>query len=120
MNKRFRLITAICLIAQAFTSFVLSFVYANRKKELSHAFLGLGILGGLGGAFLLYQDYKESKEAQLALDGEDDWFDDDADDGLFDENSADDINFTIAEEESEGEEDKTEGTEENPEDKTEE
>ncbi len=96
MNKKFRLISAICLLAQAFTSLVLSFVYANKKKELSHAFLGLGILGGIGGAFLLYQDFKESKEKELAFDGED-WIDDD-DDDFFDEDSADDINFTIADE----------------------
>ena len=117
MSKKFRLITAISLIAQAFTSFVLSFVYANKKKELSHAFLGLGILGGLGGAFLLYRDYKESKEKQLAFDGED-WGDDDSEDDLFGEDSADDINFTIADE-NEGEEDETTEETEEPE-KTEE
>lgn len=99
MSKKFRLITAICLIAQAFTSFVLSFVYANKKKELSHAFLGLGIVGGLGGAYLLYKDYKESKA--LAFDGEE-WVDDDTDDDLFNDEGADDINFTISDE-NEGE-----------------
>lgn len=107
MNKKFRLITAICLIAQAFTSFVLSFVYANKKKELSHAFLGLGIAGGLGGAYLLYKDYQESKA--LAFDGEE-WCDDDADD-LFDDDSADDINFTIADEDD-AKTDENEGSEE--------
>lgn len=99
MNKKFRLISAICLIAQAFTSLVLSFVYANRKRELSHAFLGLGILDGLGGAYLLYKDYQDSKE--LAFDGEE-WADD-VEDDLFDEDGADDINFTIADEQDEEE-----------------
>lgn len=102
MNKKFRLISAIALIAQAFTSLVLSFVYANKKKELSHAFLGFGILGGIGGAYLLYLDYKESKQHKLAFDGED--WDEDAEDDLFDEDSADDINFTIAEETVESDE----------------
>ena len=113
MNKKVRLISAICLMAQAFTSLVLSIVYANKKKELSHAFLGFGILGGLGGAYLLYKDYQESKAHQLAYDGED-WGDEDVDDTLFDENSADDINFTIAEDENTSEEEKTE-EEEKPE-----
>ena len=114
--KRTKFIAAVCLIAQAFTSFVLSFVYANRKKELSHAFLGLGILGGLGGAYLLYSDYMENKKERLAFeDGE--WDDGEFDEDLFDEDNADDINFTIAEE-NEGEKNETE--EDASEEKTEE
>ncbi len=104
MNRKTKFIIAICLVAQSFTSLVLSFVYANRKKELSKAFLGMGILGGLGGAYLLYNEYMESKNDSLAFaDGE--WCDDDCDccddDDMdfFDEGDADDINFTIAEEE---------------------
>jgi len=99
MSRKTRFIIAISLIAQAFTSLVLSFVYANRKKELSKLFLGLGLAGGLGGAYLLYTEYQEAKEEELAFDDAH-WCDDDCecceDDFLEDENS-DDINFTISE-----------------------
>lgn len=99
MSRKTKFIVAICLVAQSFTSLVLSFVYADRKRELSKAFLGLGILGGLGGAYLLYNEYQESKNDRLAF--EDDWCDDDCDcceDSFFDECCADDINFTISDE----------------------
>lgn len=109
MNKRTKFIIAVCLVAQSFTSFVLSFVYAGKKKELSKTFLGLGILGGLGSAYLLYNDYLENKAERLAYD-DDCYCDDDCcDDDFFDdEDSADDINFTIAEEEP-AEEDEEKG-----------
>ena len=96
--KKPKMIAAICLLAQAFTSLVLSFVYANRKKELSKAFLGLGLLGGLGGAYLLYSEYQD--ENKLCADSDDCCCDDCCDDDLdfFDSADADDINFTIAEE----------------------
>lgn len=108
MNKRTKFIIAVCLVAQSFTSFVLSFVYAGKKKELSKTFLGLGILGGLGSAYLLYNDYLENKAERLAYD-DDCCCDDCCDDDFFDdEDSADDINFTIAEEEP-AEEDEEKG-----------
>jgi len=103
MSRKTRFIVAICLVAQSFTSLVLSFVYADRKKELSKAFLGFGILGGLGGAYLLYNEYQESKNDRLAFDGAD-WCSDECDccdHDFFDEGSADDINFTISEDEEE-------------------
>ena len=99
MSRKSKFVLAVCLLAQSFTSLILSFVYANRKKELSKAFLGIGLLGGLGGAYLLYNEYLESRADRLAFD-DDDWCDDDDDcceDDFFDEGSADDINFTIAE-----------------------
>ena len=102
MTRKSKFIVAICLVAQSFTSLVLSFVYANRKKELSKIFLGLGILGGLGGAYLLYNEYLETKNDKLAFDG-DEWCSEDCDccdDDFCEANSADDINFTIAEEET--------------------
>ncbi len=101
MSRKMKFIAAICLLAQSFTSLVLSFVYADRKRELSKAFLGFGILGGLGGAYLLYNEYQESKNDRLAFES-DDWCDDDCDcceDDFFDECCADDINFTISDEE---------------------
>lgn len=100
MSRKTKFIIAICLVAQSFTSLVLSFVYADRKKELSRAFLGLGILGGLGGAYLLYNEYMEAKNDKLAYDGAE-WCSDSCDccdDGFFEESSADDINFTISDE----------------------
>ena len=99
MLKKPKIIAAICLLAQSFTSFVLSFVYANRKKELSKAFLGLGLLGGLGGAYLLYSEYQDEQNDKLSIDT-DDWESDDSDSDLdfFDKGDADDINFTIADE----------------------
>lgn len=102
MSRKTRFIVAICLVAQSFTSLVLSFVYADRKKELSKAFLGLGLLGGLGGAYLLYNEYQDSKNDRLAFEG-DEWCSDECDccDDFFDEADADDINFTISEEEAE-------------------
>lgn len=101
MSRKTKFIIAICLVAQSFTSFVLSFVYADKKKDLSKAFLGFGILGGLGGAYLLYNEYLETQNDKLAFDGCD-WCSDDCDlceDDLFDEANADDINVTIADEE---------------------
>lgn len=117
MNKKTKFIAAVCLLAQSFTSIVLSFVYANRKKELSKAFLGLGVLGGLGGAYLLYKEYEEIREEKLACEGE--WCEDEdcdcCDDIDFDELDADDINFTIAEEEQHNDDDESAKTAENAE-----
>lgn len=99
-SRRTKLITAICLAAQSFTSLVLSFVYANKKKDLSKVFLGLGIAGGLGSAYLLYCEYQETKNDRLAFEGED-WCSDDCDcceDDFFCDDNADDINFTISDE----------------------
>ena len=110
--KKPKIIAAICLLAQSFTSLILSLVYAGRKKEVSKAFLGFGLLGGLGGAYLLYSEYQDEKENKLAADSDnwccdDDCCDDDLD--FFDDGDADDINFTIAEEKDE----KNEGADEN-------
>lgn len=102
MSRKSKFIIAICLVAEAFTSLVLSFVYADRKKELSKVFLGVGILSGLGGAYLLYNEYQEAKNDELAYES-DDWCSDDCDccdHDFFAEPNADDINFTIAEEEA--------------------
>jgi hypothetical protein len=102
MSRKTKFIVAICLVAEAFTSLVLSFVYSDRKKELSKLFLGVGILSGLGGAYLLYNEYQEAKNDRLAFDGAD-WCSDECDcceGDFFDEDLADDINFTIAEEET--------------------
>jgi len=102
MSRKSRFIVAVCLVAQSFTSLILALVYADRKKELSKLFLGFGVLGGLGGAYLLYNEYQESKNEKLACDGSE-WCCDDcdseySDEDFFDEGSADDINFTISEE----------------------
>lgn len=100
MSRKTRFIAAICLLAQSFTSLVLSFVYADKKKDLSKMFLGFGIVGGLGGAYLLYNEYQDAKNDRLAFEGEE-WCTDDCDcceDDFFDEASADDINFTISDE----------------------
>ncbi len=106
MTRKSKLIIAICLVAEAFTSLILSFVYSGNKKGLSKTFLGIGILSGLGGAYLLYNEYQEAKNDQLAFES-DDWCSDDCDccdHDFFNEQSADDINFTIAEEEAPTEE----------------
>ncbi len=100
MNKKTKFIVAICLVAEAFTSIVLSLIFAERKKELSRALFGVGVLSGLGGAYLLYQEYRESLDEKFVCEG-DDWCSDDCDccdHDFFSETSADDINFTIAEE----------------------
>ncbi len=100
MNRKTKFIIAICLVAEAFTSIVLSLIYAERKKDLSRALFGVGVLSGLGGAYLLYREYRDSLDEQLVCDGED-WCSDDSDldeHDFFAETGADDINFTIAEE----------------------
>lgn len=101
MNRKTKFIVAICLVAEAFTTIVLSLIYAERKKELSRALFSVGLLSGIGGAYLLYKEYRESQDEQLVCDGED-WCSDDCDLGdhdFFSEANADDINFTIADEE---------------------
>lgn len=101
MNRKTKFIVAICLVAEAFTTIVLSLIYAERKKELSRALFSVGLLSGIGGAYLLYKEYRESQDEQLVSDGED-WCSDDCDLGdhdFFSEANADDINFTIADEE---------------------
>ncbi len=100
MNRKTKFIVAICLVAEAFTTIVLSLIYAERKKELSRALFSVGLLSGIGGAYLLYKEYRESMDEQLVCDGED-WCSDDCDlcdHDFFSETNADDINFTIADE----------------------
>lgn len=100
MSRKSKFIIAICLIAEAFTTIVLSLIYAERKKELSRALLSVGLLSGLGGAYLLYKEYREVKNEKFISEGED-WCNDDCDfddQDFFSDASADDINFTIAEE----------------------
>ena len=100
MNRKTKFIVGICLVAEAFTTLVLSLIYADRKKELSQALFGVGLISGIGGAYLLYKEYRESREEQFVCDG-DEWCSDDCDccdHDFFSETSADDINFTIAEE----------------------
>jgi len=100
MNRKTKFIIAICLVAESFTTLVLSLIYAERRKELSRALFGVGLLSGLGGAYLLYNEYRQSRDEQFVCDGED-WCSDDPDLGdqdFFSDATADDINFTIAEE----------------------
>jgi len=100
MTRKTKFIVAICLIAEAFTTIVLSLIYAERKKDLSRALFGVGVLSGLGGAYLLYKEYREVKNEKFACDG-DDWCSDDCDfddQDFFSDAGADDINFTIADE----------------------
>ena len=103
MTRKTKFIIAICLVAEAFTTIVLSLIYAERRKELSRALFGVGLLSGLGGAYLLYQEYRQARDEKFVCEG-DDWCSDDCDccdHDFFTETSADDINFTIAEEEAE-------------------
>ena len=99
MTRKTKFIVAICLLAEAFTSVVLSLIYAERKKDLSRALFSVGLLSGLGGAYLLYKEYRDAKNEKFVCDG-DDWCSDDCDfddQDFFSDACADDINFTIAE-----------------------
>ena len=103
MKRHFKIIAAICLLAESFTTLILSLVYAERKREYARLFFGFSLVGGLGGAYLLYSEYQDYKDRCLAADG-DDWCSDECDcceDDFFDEGNADDINFTISEDEKE-------------------
>ncbi len=100
MSRKTKFIIAICLVAESFTTIVLSLIYAERRKELSRALFGVGLLSGLGGAYLLYNEYRQSRDEQFICDG-DEWCSDDHDlddQDFFSDVNADDINFTIAEE----------------------
>ena len=107
MKKYCKLIAAICLLAQSFTTLILSLAYADRKKEFSKMLFGFSLVGGLGGAYLLYNEYQDYKDRKLTADG-DDWCCDDCEDEFFNEGNADDINFTISEDEKEPEKDSEE------------
>ena len=68
--KKSRLIIALSLMVQSVTFFVLFFVYADRKKNLSRVFLGCGAASFLGGSFLLFKELK-AKRALKKLQLED-------------------------------------------------
>lgn len=59
--KKTRLIIALSLMVQSITFFILFFVYADRKKNLSRVFLGCGAAGFIGGSVLLFKEFKAQR-----------------------------------------------------------
>lgn len=93
MLKKTKSILAACLVAQSMLCFVLSLIYMKTKKGVSKTCLALGIVGGLAGGALMFDEYRKELEKRRALlddlDYEEDY------DDYFDEELAEDIDCSI-------------------------
>lgn len=98
MLKKSKVIAGICFIAQAFTCLVLALVYGKKKKALSGTFLALGAVGGIAGAWLLYDECKKVSDSKLFDLECCDCEDEDCNE-LFSDLDEEDINFSIVDEE---------------------
>ncbi len=102
MLKKSKFIAGICFIAQAFTCLVLALVYGKKKKSLSGTFFALGAVGGIAGAWLLYDECKKVSESKLfdldCCDCEDE--DCDCNDLFTELDEDDDINFSVVDEDA--------------------
>ena len=56
MKKPTRLITAIALLVNAFTSLILFFVTLAKKKSIAAAFAAVAAICGVAGGYLLYEE----------------------------------------------------------------
>ncbi len=92
MFKKTKLIAGIALLVQSVTCLILFFAYLGKKKKTANTFLGVGLLTAIAGGFLLMW---EKEEENLSFLSGDDW--DDCDD-LFDEYYSDDIDCVIHDE----------------------
>lgn len=101
MLKKSKVIAGICFLAQSFTCLVLALVYGKKKKALGGTFLALGAVGGLAGAWLLYDECKKVSDSKLfdleCCDCEDEECGD-----LFDElEGEEDVDFNVVDEDEE-------------------
>ena len=99
MLKKSKFIAGVCFLAQSFTCLIMGLIYMKKKKSLSGTFFALGAVGGIAGAWLLYDECKQLSDSKLFdLDScDDEEFN--LDDELFDDgNSEEDINFSFVEE----------------------
>ncbi|MEA4832838.1 MAG: hypothetical protein VB118_09535 [Oscillospiraceae bacterium] len=104
IKKNSKLIIGAALIGQAFVCFVMFLAFMKKNKGLSGAFFSLGLLGGLSGAWMLYNEYKaielEKSNYDCSCDCEcdcDECNDDECLDksDLFDEEDSSDIDCSI-------------------------
>ena len=102
MLKNSKFIAGVCFLAQSFTCFIMGLIYLKKKKSLSGTFFALGAVGGIAGAWMLYDECKKISDSKLF---DLDECDDDEfclDDELFEEETnEDDINFSFVEDSAE-------------------
>ena len=101
MLKKSKIISGICLIAQSFVCIVMAFISLKKKnKGLFATLLALGGVGGLTGAWLLYDECKNVSESKLFdLDNADCDDEEDPSTELFGDEEDQDIHFSFAQEE---------------------
>lgn len=99
MIKNSKFIAGVCLLAQSFTCLILALVYGRKKKGLSGTFFALSAVGGLAGAWMLYDECKNLSESKLFDLDSCDCEDEECSCGeLFDEDAEEEINFSFEEE----------------------
>ena len=99
MIKNSKFIAGVCLLAQSFTCLILALVYGKKKKGLSGTFFALSAVGGLAGAWMLYDECKNLSESKLFdLDSCDCEDEDCQCNELFGEDEEEEINFSFEDE----------------------
>ncbi len=64
MIKKTRLFVGIALVVQAFSFLFMFLILCVKKKSIAAAFLAVAAMEGLCGAYLLYQEKTDMKEAE--------------------------------------------------------
>ncbi len=102
MLKKSKIISGVCLILQSFVSLVTAFICLKKHKGLAGALFALSAVGGIAGAWLMYDECKNVSESKLFDLDECDCDDEpDGENELFPESapSDEDIHFSFAQEE---------------------
>ncbi len=96
MMKESKFIAGVCLLAQSFTCLIMALVYGKKKKGLSGTFFALSAVGGLAGAWMLYDECKKLSESKLFdLDSCDCEEEDCQCNELYGDGEEEDINFSF-------------------------
>lgn len=67
MIKKTKLYIGISLIVQSFTFFVMFCMLWRQKKSIANTFFGVGLIGSITGAVLVYKTVKEDKRFKNML-----------------------------------------------------
>ncbi|MBQ9544847.1 MAG: hypothetical protein IJV00_06955 [Clostridia bacterium] len=103
MLKKSKIISGMCLIAQSIVSLITGIICLKKNKGLAGFLLGLGAIGGIAGAWLMYDECRNVSNSKLFDIDECDCGDDETENAgeLFPESSTneEDIHFSFAQEE---------------------